>query len=99
MATDRAHNLEALQVAISARQRGYCILRKPFAKRIDTDADDLDKRVAAMVRSWFEAMAEPPATRDSDAGSRRTSAAPIKMSSDASTQIGLSQIIFLGVVN
>ncbi len=41
--------------------RGYRIFREPFATRIDTDADDLDKRVAAIVRTWLEAMAEPPA--------------------------------------
>ena len=59
---DRAHDLEALQVALSALIRGYRIFREPYAKRIDTDVDDLDKRVAAIVRTWLEAMAEPPAT-------------------------------------
>ena len=57
---DRAHDLEALQVALSALLRGYRIFREPYAKRIDTDADDLDERVAAIVRTWLEAMAEPP---------------------------------------
>ena len=59
---DRAHDLEALQVALSSLLRGYQIFREPFAKRIDTDVKDLDKRVAAIVRTWLEAMAEPPAT-------------------------------------
>ena len=56
---DRAHDLEALQVALG---RGYRIFREPFAKRIDTHVDDLDERVAAIVRTWLEAMAAPPAT-------------------------------------
>jgi AcrR family transcriptional regulator len=57
---DRAHDLEALQVALSALLRGYRIFREPYAKRIDTDVGDLDERVAAIVRTWLEAMAEPP---------------------------------------
>jgi AcrR family transcriptional regulator len=59
---DRAHDLEALQVALSSLLRGYRIFREPYAKRIDTDVDDLDDRVAAIVRTWLEAMAQPPAT-------------------------------------
>jgi len=59
---DRAHDLEALQVALSALVRGYRIFRKPYAKRIEADAADLDDRVAAIVRTWLEAMAKPPAT-------------------------------------
>ncbi len=61
---DPAHDLEALQVALSALLRGYRIFREPHAKRIDTDFGDLDDRVAAIVRTWLEAMAEPPATAD-----------------------------------
>ena len=57
---DRAHDLEALQVALSALIRGYRIFREPYAKRIGTEADDLDERVAEIVRTWLEAMAEPP---------------------------------------
>ena len=60
---DRGHDLEALQVAISALLRGYNIFRKPLAKRIGTNVKDLDKRVAAIVRTWLEAMAEPPENR------------------------------------
>ena len=59
---DRAHDLEALQIALSALLRGYRIFRKPLAARINTNVKDLDKRVAAIVRTWLEAMAEPPAT-------------------------------------
>ena len=59
---DRAHDLEALQVALSAVLRGYQIFREPYAKRIHTDVNDLDDRVAAIVRTWLEAMAEPPVT-------------------------------------
>jgi AcrR family transcriptional regulator len=59
---DRAHDLEALQVALSSLLRGYRIFREPFATRIDTDVNDLDERVAKIVRTWLEAMAEPPAT-------------------------------------
>ena len=59
---DRAHDLEALQVALSALSRGYRIFREPYAKRIGTDVDQLDERVATTVRTWLEAMAEPPAT-------------------------------------
>jgi AcrR family transcriptional regulator len=63
---DRAHDLEALQVALSALVRGYRIFREPYAKRIETDADDLDERVAKIVRTWLEAMAEPPAASQRD---------------------------------
>jgi AcrR family transcriptional regulator len=59
---DRAHDLEALQIALSALFRGYRIFRKPLAARINTNVKDLDKRVAAIVRTWLVAMAEPPAT-------------------------------------
>jgi len=65
---DRAHDLEALQVALSALLRGYRIFREPYAKRIGTDADDLDGRVAEIVRTWLEAMSEPPAARQHDDG-------------------------------
>jgi AcrR family transcriptional regulator len=58
---DRGHDLEALQVAISALLRGYNIFRKPLAARIGTNVKDLDKRVAAIIRTWLEAMAKPPA--------------------------------------
>jgi len=60
---DRAHDLEALQVALSSLLRGYRIFREQYAKRIDADADDLDERIAEIVRTWLEAMARPPAAR------------------------------------
>ena len=47
---DRAHDLEALQVALSALQRGYRIFRKPYAKRLGIPVCDLDSRMAAIVR-------------------------------------------------
>jgi hypothetical protein len=34
--------------------------RKPYAKRIGTSVGDLDERVAVIVRTWLEAMAQPP---------------------------------------
>lgn len=57
---DQTHDLEALQVALSSLIRGYRIFRNAYAKRIDTDADKLDQRMAQIVRTWLEAMAEPP---------------------------------------
>jgi AcrR family transcriptional regulator len=66
---DRGHDLEALQVALSALIRGYRIFREQYAKRIDTDAGDLDERVAEIVRTWLEAMAGPPAASQRDDGS------------------------------
>ncbi len=59
---DRAHDLEALQVALSALLRGYRIFREPLATRIETNVDDLDKRIAEIVRTWLEAMEQPPPT-------------------------------------
>jgi hypothetical protein len=49
--------------------RGYRIFREPYAKRIDTDADDLDERVAEIVRTWLEARARPPSASQRDDGS------------------------------
>jgi AcrR family transcriptional regulator len=66
---DRDHDLEALQVALSALIRGYRIFREPYAKRIETDAGDLDERVAEIVRTWLEAMARPPAASQRNADS------------------------------
>ncbi len=59
---DRAHDLEALQVALSALFRGYRLFREPYAKRIGADPKDLDDRVTGIIRTWLEAMAEPPAS-------------------------------------
>ncbi len=63
---DRAHDLEALQVALSSLARGYQIFREPYAKRIDADANDLDRRVAKIVRTWLEAMERPPVAGQRD---------------------------------
>ncbi|MDC0027901.1 TetR/AcrR family transcriptional regulator [Gammaproteobacteria bacterium] len=57
---DPSHDLEALQVALTAMLRGYRIFHKQFAKRIDTDIDDLDERVTKIMRTWLEKMANPP---------------------------------------
>ena len=57
---DRAHDLEALQVAVVALNRGYRIFREPFAKRVGVDAAELDVRMAGVTRHWLEAMARPP---------------------------------------
>ena len=63
---DSSHDLEALQIALTALLRGYRIFHEQFAKRIDTDTDDLDARVAEIVRTWLEAMARPPAASQND---------------------------------
>jgi AcrR family transcriptional regulator len=63
---DRTHDLEALQVALSALARGYRIFRKPFAKRIGVGVGELDARITEIVRTWLEAMARPPAASQSD---------------------------------
>ena len=58
---DRAHDLEALQVAVNALLRGYQIFRAPYAKRLGIKTSELDTRVTRIVRTWLEAMARPPA--------------------------------------
>lgn len=58
---DRAHDLEALHVALSALSRGYRIFRKPFAKRLGVGVNELDARITEIVRIWLEAMTRPPA--------------------------------------
>ena len=58
---DRAHDLEALQVAINALLRGYQIFRAPYAKRLGIKTSELDTRVTRIIRTWLEAMARPPA--------------------------------------
>ena len=57
---DRGHDLEALQVALSALLRGYRIFRLPYAKRVGVAPKELDERVSKILRTWFEALAEPP---------------------------------------
>lgn len=63
---DPAHDLQALQVALSALVRGYRIFHEQYAQRIDTDTDDLDERIAEIVRTWLEAMASPPVANQDD---------------------------------
>ncbi len=57
---DPEHDLEALQVALNALLRGYRIFHEQYAKRIDTDTNDLDARVTEIIRVWLEAMKQPP---------------------------------------
>lgn len=56
---DRGHDLDALQVAISAFFRGYRIFRLPYARRVGVDPNELDDRVGKILRTWLEAMAQP----------------------------------------
>ena len=56
----REHDLEALQVALSALLRGYRIFREPYANRLDIDADELDERVSGIMRTFLESVADGP---------------------------------------
>ena len=55
----KEHDLEALQVALSALLRGYRIFRKPYANRLKIDADELDARVHVIIRTWLKSMEKP----------------------------------------
>ena len=57
---DRGHDLDALQVALSAFLRGYRIFRLPYAKRVEIKPKELDDRIAKILRTWLGAMAQPP---------------------------------------
>jgi hypothetical protein len=57
---DRTHDLEALQVAWNALLRGYQIFRLPYAKRLGIKTSELDTRVTRILRTWLEAMSQPP---------------------------------------
>ena len=57
---DKGHDLEGLQVALSAMQRGYRIFRLPYAKRLGMAPKELDARVSNTLGIWLEAMALPP---------------------------------------
>jgi AcrR family transcriptional regulator len=61
---DRGHDLEALQVALSALTRGYRIFRRPYAKRVGVAPRELDQRVSEILRTWLEAMAKPPSSSE-----------------------------------
>jgi hypothetical protein len=63
---DRGHDLEALQVALSALLRGYRIFRLPYAKRIGIAPDELDIRVSKIFRGWLESLEKPPANTQND---------------------------------
>jgi AcrR family transcriptional regulator len=62
----REHDLEALQVALSAVLRGYRIFREPYANRLEIDANELDTRVQGIIRIWLESMARSPETNQSN---------------------------------
>jgi AcrR family transcriptional regulator len=55
------HDLEALQVALSAFGRGYRIFRLPYAKRVGIPPKELDERVSNILATWLTAMTAPPA--------------------------------------
>jgi len=57
---DKGHDLEALQIALSAMVRGYRIFRLPYAKRVGMTPRELDARVGKVFSTWLEAMARPP---------------------------------------
>ena len=57
---ERGHDLDALQVALSAFVRGYSIFRLPYAKRVGIKPNELDDRVTKILRTWLEAMAQAP---------------------------------------
>ena len=59
---DRGHDLEALQIALSAMLRGYRIFRLPYAKRVGVSPDELDTRVSKIFRTWLESLERPPTT-------------------------------------
>ena len=59
-AIDKRHDLDALQVALSAFARGYRIFRLPYAKRVGVTPEELDQRVSRILTSWLAARAAPP---------------------------------------
>ncbi|MBT6890516.1 MAG: TetR/AcrR family transcriptional regulator [Gammaproteobacteria bacterium] len=56
----RDHDLEALQVALSALLRGYRIFRLPYARRVGVSPKELDKRFSRILETWLKAMAKAP---------------------------------------
>ena len=56
----RDHDLEALQVAISALLRGYRIFRLPYARRVGVSPKELDTRFSRILETWLKAMAKTP---------------------------------------
>lgn len=59
----KEHDLEALQVALSAMLRGYRIFREPYASRLDIDAKELDKRIGGILRTFLESVAQAPSSK------------------------------------
>lgn len=57
---DKEHDLVAFQVAFSALTRGYQIFRESYARRTGWAVDELDERVAAVVRHWLQSMEDRP---------------------------------------
>jgi hypothetical protein len=66
----REHDLEALQVTLSALLRGYRIFREPYANRLDIDADELDERVSNIMRTFLESVAKAPSTLAKSKGAK-----------------------------
>ena len=64
----REHDLEALQVTLSALLRGYRIFREPYANRLNIDADELDERVSNVMRTFLESVAKAPSTLPKNKG-------------------------------
>ena len=62
---DRGHDLEALQVAISALLRGYRIFRLPYAKRVGITPAELDTRVTKIFQTWLESLERSPSINQS----------------------------------
>jgi AcrR family transcriptional regulator len=54
------HDLEALQVALSAALRGYRIFRAPYARRMGIKVTELDHRITRAIGFWLEALPEAP---------------------------------------
>lgn len=54
------HDLEVLQVMLSAMLRGYRIFRLPYARRLGIKVSELDDRVTKMVSFWLENLAHAP---------------------------------------
>ena len=54
------HDLEALQVAFQGAARGYAIFKNHYASRIEVSVEDLDERVARIMRHWLESVRRAP---------------------------------------
>lgn len=54
------HDLEILQVVLSALLRGYRIFRMPYARRLGIKVTELDERVTKQVRFLLESLSHSP---------------------------------------